>query len=556
MPRATTTKRTAKATRPAATDGRTPAVSEAQWLAVFEDLVRRYFMPFQVRWIHDDSPMKLYPKSRRIGVTYATSFRCVLKCMRYANLTQWVSSKDLDLAREFVQVYVRKWCEAANIVAAGMGAEEILNLGKDEKGQDVTAFQVRFPNGSRIVSLSSNPRKFAGKGGDILIDEMDLHQDQAPLYDMAQPCIDWGGQLEIVSAYDPDGSTETVFAKLVEEAEHGNPKGWRLHKTTIEDAVADGIVEKVNAEAAKRGRPPQTREQFVEAKFRRCRTTDARNSQYRCIPVNAANQMAVRPQDLAYAKREYQIVYRKIEGDARKGDKIDPAVAEVLRGDVFLALREAYPAARWSLGVDVARTGHLASVWLDAWEGETATLAAVFNLHGCKFESLEELTRRAMRELRAVGRGDATGLGMQMCENLELDFPDERFLGVNFSAEKRDLGTRLIQAFEAGIQILPAEPLCIAADIGCIRKSTSADTQKLVFAEAENTYEPESHADMAWACTMSKLAHAACDCGPFAYQAVVPAATEEQRAFTSIGARERILAAAAAGAASATGAYY
>ena len=486
-------------------DGRRVVGDSAPGVSALAELRREYFLPYQWAWIKDEAPLKLFPKSRRIGVTYATSFRCVLKCMRIEGLTQWVSSKDLGLAQEFISQYVSKWCRLANIVATGLGGDEVLSFGKDKRGNDVTAFQVRFPNRSRIISLSSNPRAFAGKGGDILIDEMDLHEDQAPLYDMAMPCTDWGGQLEIVSAYDPEGSTETVFAKLVEEAKSGNPKGWSLHEVTIEDAVAEGLVEKINAAKAKRGYKTQTREEFVQAQYRKCRTVDARNSQYRCIPVNAANQMAVRPEDLAYAKRDYPIVFARLEGNARAGDKVDSVVSTVYEGGIWEDLLEAYPKARWSLGVDVARTGHLASVWIDAWESETAICAAVLNLHNCKFESLEELTRRAMRRLRARGCGDRTGLGMQMCENLAFDFPS-LFEGVDFGSQKGDLGTRLIQVFEEGRQVLPREPLCVSGDVGCIRKATSTATRKLVFAEAENQYDPDSHADMAWACALSKRA--------------------------------------------------
>lgn len=469
-------------------------------------LARDYFMPFQVRWIRDEAQLKLYPKSRRIGVTYATSFRAVLKCLRVSGLTQWVSSKDLDLAREFVQTYVRKWCQLANIVASGLGAEDILDLGEDESGKAVTAFQVRFPNGSRIISLSSNPRKFAGKGGDILIDEMDLHPDQGVLYDMARPCIDWGGQLEIVSAYDPDGSTETVFAKLVEEARNGNPKGWSLHQTTIEDAVREGIVERINAEGAKRGRAPQTRESFIERQRKGCRTMDAWLSQYMCQPVNAAGQSAVRPLDLAAAKRDYAIEYRSIEGNARQGDLVDGTVRELYDSSIWPVLRDLYPRVRWSFGLDIARTGHLTAFWIDAWEDGTAFCAAVFTLHNCKFESQETLARRIMRELRAVGRGDSSGLGMQMCESLERDYPGQ-FSGVNFSADKRRLGTLLMATFEAGVQVVPRSPLCVAADIACIRKTGSLETNRLIFSERPNEHEPASHADMGWACALSKLAH-------------------------------------------------
>ena len=188
-----------------------------------ETLRRDYFLPYQWKWILDESPMKLYPKSRRIGITFGTSYRCVRKCLRRKNFTQWVSSKDLLLAREFVTDYVAKWCKLANIVASGLEGEQLELI---DPAKDVTAYIVRFPNGSRIVSLSSNPNAFAGKGGDVLLDEVDLHDDSGILIDMATPCTMWGGQLEVVSAFAADGSTETPFAKLVEEVEeHGNPMG-------------------------------------------------------------------------------------------------------------------------------------------------------------------------------------------------------------------------------------------------------------------------------------------------------------------------------------------
>lgn len=165
-----------------------------------------YFLPYQQRWINDESALKLYEKSRRIGITYGTSYRAVRKCLREkdgSNFVQWVSSRDALTAKEFVTDYVAMWCREANAVARGLQGDNVEVV--DEK-HGITAFVVRFMNGARICSLSSNPLAFAGKGGDILLDEMDLHEDQETLYAMAYPCITWGGQLEIVSAYDADGS--------------------------------------------------------------------------------------------------------------------------------------------------------------------------------------------------------------------------------------------------------------------------------------------------------------------------------------------------------------
>ena len=68
------------------------------------------FLPYQARWIKDESPIKLYEKTRRGGITYATSYRACIKCLRSgkhdSKFVQWVSSRDEITAKEFVVDYV------------------------------------------------------------------------------------------------------------------------------------------------------------------------------------------------------------------------------------------------------------------------------------------------------------------------------------------------------------------------------------------------------------------------------------------------------------------
>ena len=116
------------------------------------------FLPYQKRWILDDSPIKLYEKTRRGGITYATSYRAVIKCLKRGDgFTQWVASRDEVTAKEFITDYVAKWAKLANTSVRGLDGTyaEIV----DEK-HGVSARTVKFRNGARIVSLSSNPLAF------------------------------------------------------------------------------------------------------------------------------------------------------------------------------------------------------------------------------------------------------------------------------------------------------------------------------------------------------------------------------------------------------------
>jgi len=466
---------------------------------------RNYFLPYQAKWIDDDSPLKLYEKSRRIGITYGTSYRATRKCLRQkarSKFVQWVSSRDEKTAKEFITDYVAMWCEAANAVASGLAGDRVEVV--DDSG--IKAFVVEFKNGSRIYSLASSPKSFAGKGGDVLLDEFDLHIDQGVLYDMAYPCITWGGQLEIVSAYDPDGSDQTVFAQLVREiAESGNPKGFSYHRTTLDDAIGQGFVEKVNEVKALKGKKAESREDFRARILSGCRTRSAADSQYFCIPNRANGQHAISPNDLAFAKQPGEIFVLDLTGNAEIADVVDPCAVAYLDPDFW---REVLPTGRLAIGYDVARRHNLATIWVDEIGGTKVRAyraVALVIMRKCKYETQRQLIAAIMRANHlSVGAGDSTGMGETNCEALATAFTD-RFSGINFSSKKADLCKSALEIFEQHRCTIPAEPACIATDIAGVRKSTG-DSGRIIYIETQNDLEPDSHCDIAYACFLAKWA--------------------------------------------------
>ena len=311
------------------------------------------FLPYQKRWILDDSPLKLYEKTRRGGITYATSYRAVIKCLKRGDgFTQWVASRDEVTAKEFITDYVAKWAKLANTSVRGLDGTyaEIV----DEK-HGVSARTVKFRNGARIVSLSSNPLAFAGKGGDVLVDEWDLHPDQAAVYDMAYPCITWGGQLELVSAYSASGSDQTEFARLCNACRNGERRDISFHRTTILDAVEEGFVETVNEVKAARGMPPMSRKAFLEQLEQGCRSKSAYESQYLCIPNRTGGEQLITPEDLRIAISD---VYKTLRFHCENGDEVPVSWLDPL------FWQEHLPEEHYVFGYDIARTGDLSAVWI------------------------------------------------------------------------------------------------------------------------------------------------------------------------------------------------
>src|SRR5688572_2231763 len=174
-----------------------------------------HFLPYQVDWINDESPVAIGEKSRRIGWTYASSFRAVDRRLRLeTNL--YFTSADLTAAREFVE-YCQRWLPTFHAVEKSMRLEE-LDPG-DDGTAGVKAFVLELENGSKIVAGSSNPKFFRSKGGDADADEFAFHREPRELYKAMQPAaLVWGHTMRLWSTHNGEGS---FFNQLVKGARRG-----------------------------------------------------------------------------------------------------------------------------------------------------------------------------------------------------------------------------------------------------------------------------------------------------------------------------------------------
>lgn len=442
------------------------------------DALDSYFLPYQDDWIDDESTLKIAEKSRRVGFTYASSYRIFKKCMkRGAGFIQWVSSRDQLTAQEFIRDYISKWCKVANVVAMGMYGDDVQVV--DTKN-GITAFLCVFPNGARIYSLSSTPEVFAGKGGDVFLDEVDLHKDSGRLIDMALPCITWGGQLEIVSAYRVDGSKETPFAKMVALARGENPQGASLHRVTIHDAVAQGLVEKINETTGKN----VSRADFLKRMRAMCRTTAAWETQYECKVQDAGGKL--------------------LTMGAITTCELPPVeIASILAKN---------PKAQRFAGYDVARRVHGAAWHEYALIGVSLYLAERNVYHNETFEVQENriYSRLNDRNLPRISRMaiDSTGLGMQMAERLVKKFPG-RVDAVNLESHRRhELCMMMRDRIELRRYFIPAyEDGQLRADLNApVLTSASNGALRVVVPAFEGSDGEITHSDEFMAAVLANSA--------------------------------------------------
>ena len=171
-------------------------------------------LPYQRRWLADQSQVKVSEKSRRIGITWTEAADRALGAATSgrAGIDGWYIGYNKDMALEFIEAAAR-WAKRFNRAAAAI--EEIV---LDDERSDILAYRIRFASGHKIVALSSRPSNLRGKDGCAVIDEAAFHEDLPGLLKAALAFTMWGGLVRIISTHN---GAHSAFNELVSEIRAG-----------------------------------------------------------------------------------------------------------------------------------------------------------------------------------------------------------------------------------------------------------------------------------------------------------------------------------------------
>lgn len=426
-------------------------------------------LPYQAKWVKDRSRLKLCEKSRQIGWTWATAYELVSrKSLVDARLDAWISSRDEIQARLFLED-CKAFAGLLQIAAKDLGEKVI-----DEKGH--SAFVLALANGLRLHSMSSNADAQAGKRGDRVLDEFALHPDPRKLYSIAYPGITWGGSMQIFSTHRGSGN---FFNSLIREIrEKGNPKGFSLHRVTLQDALYEGFLYKLQSKLP----ADDERQEMDEADYfdfirRGCADDESFQQEYMCVPADDASAF---------------IEYALLDGCRY------PA-GEAWEWTLEQAVSAAAAGAEIYYGLDIGRVSDLTSFILVEKVGGRYLVRKRIDLKGVAFSEQEA---RLYPWMAVARRGclDKSGLGMQFAERAAQRFGASRAEGVTFTGPvKEDLAYPVRSAFEDKAILFGFDDDELVSDIRKIRKETTASGNVRFAADRGEG----GHADRFWALALA-----------------------------------------------------
>ena len=420
-------------------------------------------LPYQARWVRDRARLKLAEKSRQIGWTWATAYELVSrKALATARLDGWISSRDDIQARLFLED-CKSFAQLLDIAAQDLGERVI-----DDKGH--SAYVLSLANGLRLHSMSSNPDAQAGKRGDRVLDEFALHPDPRKLYNIAFPGITWGGAMSIFSTH---RGSQNFFNELVREVrERGNPKGISLHRVTLQDALDQGFLFKLQQKLP----PDDPRMEMDEAAYfdftrAGCADEESFQQEFMCNPAD--DEGAFLTYDMI-AGCEYEA------GEAWIWDM------------TRLAEADAY------CGIDIGRVNDLTSLRVLVREGNAMWTRHDLDLQGMRFSEQEALVYPVIAACKRTCI-DQTGIGRQFAERAQERFGTYKVEGVNFTGgTKEEMAYPLRAAFEDKSIRIPFDR-DTRADLRGVRKmTTSSGNIRFAGERGKN-----GHCDRFWALALA-----------------------------------------------------
>ena len=236
-------------------------------------------LPYQRRWLADESKYKIAEKSRRTGLTWAEAAGAVLAAAaskRAGGRNHSYVGSGKDMAREFIDA-AAEFARAFGHAASEVGESVFVDEGRDDR--EITVFRIEFASGHHIQALSSRPSNLRGRKGNVTLDEAAFQPDLLEGVKAASSLTMWGGKVRIISTHNGD---DNAFNSLLLDARAGR-NDYSVHRVTLDEACAEGLYRRICETVGERW-SPEAEDAWKRALRRNAGSAEAAAEEYDCAP--------------------------------------------------------------------------------------------------------------------------------------------------------------------------------------------------------------------------------------------------------------------------------
>ncbi|MDZ7655570.1 MAG: hypothetical protein U0997_06465 [Sulfurimicrobium sp.] len=385
-------------------------------------------LPYQQRWVSETADVAVWEKSRRIGASWCDACDAVLTAAPAENAMDalYIGYSE-DMTREYIDDCAM-WAKAFDFAASTMN--ECIY---EDEGLAIKAFRIDFASGKKILALSSRPRSIRGKQGKVTIDEAAFHDDLPGLLKAALAMLIWGGKVRLLSSHNGDANP---FNELVNDIRAGKVP-YALHRTTFDDALNDGLYERVKLIQGERLK------EKTQAEWRAkiyAQYGDNAAEELDVIPSAGSGRYLTRMMIEACMKPGIPVVRLTLpDSFTLLPEHIRKAETDDWCKEVLLPLLEKLdPNLDHYFGEDFARNGDLSSIW-PLQQSKTLDLITPFmvELRNVPFEQQKQVLFYILDRLPRFRAGamDARGNGQYLAEVAMQKYGVSRIAQVMLSQE-------------------------------------------------------------------------------------------------------------------------
>lgn len=426
-------------------------------------------LPYQRRWVEDNSTLKIVVKGRQTGYSFSATLRAVLRCLE--RRTIWIFLSKGERQSRLLMEKVQEHVQSCGIVSQ-------MHESQFFEGTLMKQLEIRFPNGSVIYGLPANPDTARGYSGNVTLDEFAFHADADKIYTALYPIITRGYGLEVVSTpngqqgkfyelaktaglADPATAMETLrTARGGKTDSQNSAENWSPHWCDIHRAQREGLSVKIG-------------------QLRSGLDDEAWKQEYCCEFLSSGSQW-INP----------ELFQSCVSSETTTS--LPPEWSDSRR-------RAAAPGLY--AGWDIARKRDLSVIWLSELAGEITWTRGVIEMRNT---STPEQLRRARALMPLVRRMsiDQSGMGLAIAEQLTQEFPGQAE-GVQFTQQTKEALAVYAKRRMEEMRVRIPDEASIRASFHSVKKTQNLIGQSRFDTEHDAEF---GHADHWWAFCLAEAA--------------------------------------------------